>query len=178
MIDTIGRQLDIEEYFKQGGIKLELYAANKAGEPLDKTIAGTVYNDINGLANNQIDGSPTDKAGEQQLYMHLLMEHKGKYHHTGSTFPIKSDGTFSFDGLQADTKYRLILSIKPEPIEASTPIPSWKFTGETDGVTLPSDGRPDGVLDINLQDNDMKLLRFGIKRSAVLRSNRHITTKL
>lgn len=152
--------------------------SGKCDEPLNKTIAGTVYNDPNGLANGQIDGTATDKAGDQQLYMHLLMDdHKGNFIHT-SVIKIESNGTFSFSDLQADTKYRLILSTKPDAVEASTPIPSWKFTGETDGATPLGDGMPNGVLDINLQEDDMKQLRFGIKRSAVLRSNRHITTKL
>lgn len=151
--------------------------SNKCGTALNNKISGKVFDDRNELTGG-IDGTPIGKAGSRRLYIHLLLKDTNdNYVHTNVIKPVADDGTFTIGGLDEKADCRLILSTEDTAVEESTRIPGWKFVGET--YDTPShDGTPNGVLDVKLNSADITTIKFGIKRSRVLRSNRHITTKL
>lgn len=151
--------------------------SNKCGTALNNKISGKVFDDRNELTGG-IDGTPIGKAGSRRLYIHLLLKDTNdNYVHTNVIKPVADDGTFTIGGLDEKADCRLILSTEDTAVEESTRIPGWKFVGET--YDTPShDGTPNGVLDVKLNSADITTIKFGIKRSRILRSNRHITTKL
>ena len=156
------------------------YTLNSAqcGTPLDRTISGKVFDDRTGLTDG-INGTPIGKAGRHRLYVQLLLKQAdGTYLHTNVIKPVADDGKFSIGGLEPTAECRLILTTADSSVEVSTRIRNWKFVGETDGIALPHDGTPDGVLEVKVNSADITTIRFGIKQVSVLRSNRHITTKL
>ena len=139
-------------------------------------VTGTVYHDT--TDNGKIDGMPISTAG-RQLYIHVLKEQAGTYKPTNKKVAVDTYGQFSIDGLTLNQKYRLVLSTSENPVTGSTPIEGWKFIGEATG-DKPSDvdGTADGMLDITAGVGDLSNLRFGIKQLSMLRTNKHITTKM
>ena len=141
------------------------------------SLEGTVFDDQNGLSDGAVNGNPIGSVDGQQLYIHVLMLKKGSYQHVGTRTPVGANGRFAIPGLSANSKYRLILTTSEAPVTSSTPIQRWNFVGEYYQNTG-SDGTPDGVLELNVGTGSMLDLRFGLRRAAALRTNRHITTKL
>lgn len=161
-------------------VRYNLNAA-KCGEDVGELVAGTVFNDADGLDNNSIDGTPIGMASGKQLYIHVLMEQAGVYEHTGIVQKVESNGTFSINNLVYNGKYRLVLSTEAAPVATSASVEGWKFIGEAKGdQTADIDTTPDGMLNLVAGEGDQTKLRFGIQqlKPTFLRSNRHITTKL
>lgn len=152
--------------------------ANLCGTEIgDITLAGSVFNDKNGLTNGVIDGTPIQQVSKRPLYIHVMMKLSGTLFHLGTRTPVDADGTFSIAGLAPNIDYRLILTTKEQTQVQSSPIAGWSFVGESTSNSG-SDGTPDGVLIVPASNKNQLDLRFGVKQRFALRSNRHITTKL
>lgn len=155
--------------------------ASKCDQDLTEVVSGTVYNDDN--ENGKIDGTPIDKVDTKPLYIQVVEDKGGgTYAHTNIIQKVESDGSFLIDNLITEKKYRLILTTSPTAVNTASTIPSWSFVGEATGDQASDvDGTPDGMLDFVAGEGNQMDLRFGVKKQkspAVLRSNRHITTKL
>jgi hypothetical protein len=148
------------------------YVSASFKEPILQIISGTVFNDKDGLVDNNISttlesvgpvSNPTTNAGGL-LYANLI---------SGglviATMPIENNGAYLFNGVAPGT-YTVQLSTnqgvvgQPQP---ATALPAgWVNTGEFNGVGAGSDGSVNGVsAPIVVIANDIKTdNNFGIQR--------------
>lgn len=129
------------------------------------TITGTVYNDINGLTDNQIDdGSGVN--GLSNLWVVAVNQSTHKV--VEATAVSQFDGTYTL-GLMTNATYNLILisaSTPPATGDAAPPasLPvNWTNTGENLGAGIGDDGTVDGILEVNFTGSDITDANFGIR---------------
>ncbi|TCJ17793.1 hypothetical protein EPD60_06295 [Flaviaesturariibacter flavus] len=95
-----------------------------AAQPLsDLLITGTVFDDVDGLTDGRIDGTPISDAGGR-LYVNLVDVQSGVV----VSSKLLSNGTFSFgtaDGLRSDVaNYQLVLAASPAATTPGLPAPA------------------------------------------------------
>ncbi|GAA4337673.1 hypothetical protein [Flaviaesturariibacter amylovorans] len=128
-------------------------------------ISGTVYNDFNALADNLINGTGTNLAG--QLYVNAL----NGSNVVVATAVVAADGTYVITGLGNGT-YTLQLSNVQGTVTAAAPattLPSgWAYVGE--GTAAAGDGTPNGLQSVTLTSNGVAGANFGIDGKPVANS--------
>lgn len=126
------------------------------------TISGNVFNDINGLTDNIVNGTPVNNLSGNTFSVCL----------TGSDGKVKAtttltNGTYSFTNVTPNTSYSVVLSNYPG-VPGSTP-PSTTLTGsvintgEHIGAASGNDGMPDGIILVAMGANSVSEVNFGVK---------------
>jgi uncharacterized repeat protein (TIGR01451 family) len=127
-------------------------------------VAGTVFNDANGLSDTTVNGLPTT-AGVTTLTAYLV-DSAGK---VVGVSAVASNGTYLFSGV-SNGSYSVVLSNVPGvAVGAASPGPSlppgWVNTGENLGTASGSDGTPNGTLgSIVVSGANVVNANFGIEQ--------------
>jgi hypothetical protein len=123
------------------------------------SVSGKVFNDINGLTNNRIDGSGSNCGG---LYA-ILVDGDGKVY---ASTTVAADGNYSFGNVVIAATYNVILSTTAGVVGSTAPaasLPSnWVNTGEYLGSGTGSDGTPNGSLALAISSASITDVNFGI----------------
>ena len=137
-------------------------AAGTANVPFTAlTVNGNVFNDVNGLTNNLVDGTGTNGGGVNAI----LIDGSGNV--TGSV-AVAAGGAYSILNVSAGT-YSVRLSTTAGIIGAAAPAASlpagWVNTGE--GITTAGDGNVNGQTNtFNLTTANISNVNFGIEQPA------------
>jgi len=126
-------------------------------------IAGNVFEDLNGLDDNTVNGIGTNAGG---IHVNLVNPVDNK---VIASIPVNVDGTYSFgpnDGVESFTDYLVIVTPAEvtvgNPLTSSTlPVP-WASTGENLGAGPGSDGVPNGILAVSTTTGAVENANFGI----------------
>lgn len=133
---------------------------------LPASISGRVFNDLNRLTDNTVNGTGTNAGG---IFIQLVNP-VGDI--VVASLPVNADGTFTFtaaQGVQIDSNYRLILSATPVTVGAvlttsSLPVP-WYGIGENLGAGAGSDSTVDGILAVSTTVGLVEHANFGIAQA-------------
>ncbi|RQO29939.1 hypothetical protein DBR32_13550, partial [Taibaiella sp. KBW10] len=127
-------------------------------------ISGNVFNDVDGMTDNMVDGTGINKPSGQQLYAYLLNS-AGLVIDAAT---VTTTGSFTFNKAAANTTYTAVISTTNAAIGSSNPsvaLPSnWVNTGEFMGSTAGSDGTPNGLLSVSLGTASISNANFGIEQ--------------
>ena len=133
----------------------------------DLTIAGTVYNDVNGGTNSAIDGLATGTPGGTQVYATLV---SGAGNVLGSV-AVASNGTYLLgtgNGVQTSTSFVVVLSTLAgtvgSPVTASVPA---GYVNTAEGTATAGDGTPDGRTSVAVATAPVTGVNFGVEKLAV-----------
>lgn len=138
--------------------EVEDYAIN-----ITPSISGNVFNDANGLNDNQVNGTPINAAGGTQLYVSL---------YSGaaliSTIPVAADGTYQFGNVTLGTTYTVVLGTNAIA-NASSPFAGtgtggWQSVGEDCCDNTGDDLSPNGSLTITAGPTNSNNANFGIEQ--------------
>lgn len=128
------------------------------------SIAGTVYNDVNGMTDDLVNGigigevTDADGTTTYPIYANLL-DASGD---VVATVPVNSNGTYTFangnDGTTGvvlpNTNYVVQISTNPGVVGAPAPVvdlpENWVHTGENIGSAIGDDGTPDGMIPVSV----------------------------
>ncbi len=127
------------------------------------SITGNVFNDLNRLADNTVNGTGTNGGG-----IHInLVNPVGDI--VLASIPVNVDGTYSFtqaNGVQINSSYRLVLTANAVTIgatlTASTLPAPWFNTGENLGAVAGNDGSVNGILAVSTTVGVETQANFGI----------------
>ncbi len=140
------------------------------------TISGKVFNDVDGLTDNLIDGAGTN-AGV--LYVNLVNPSTGA---VIASIPVNSDGTYTFtpsNGVQANTSYSIILTAAEQTVgatlTAATLPTGWTTTGENSGTGTGSDGTANSILSVTTGTTNVTDVNFGIEQLPTAGSGEYTT---
>jgi hypothetical protein len=134
--------------------------------PFTLSISGNVFNDIDGLNDNMVDGSAINNPAGVQLYANLMDNNNVVL----ATTPISATGTYSFSELTASTTYNVLIDTLANTIGATlaaadADLPTnWVHTGDTIGTGTGSDGTPDGLLNVPVATVNVPNVNFGIEQ--------------
>lgn len=121
-------------------------------------ISGTVFNDVNGLKDNIINGTGTNAGGLNAILVDTLGN-------VAAVTPVAANGTYSFTGL--NPKY-FTVRISTNSGTVGNPAPAlvlptnWVFTGE--GTTPAGDGNVNGITASPVVLADVSGVNFGIEQ--------------
>jgi hypothetical protein len=134
------------------------------------SISGNVFNDSNGLSSpdNTVNGTPVDgtdidavTSGQQPLYASLILGGS-----VISTMPISALGAYEFTDIPAGN-YAVVITTNPAG-SLNSDLPSgWGYTGDHIGTNAGGDGLTDGNLVVNLIDQSVNEVNFGINQVPV-----------
>jgi protocatechuate 3,4-dioxygenase beta subunit len=114
------------------------------------TLAGTVFNDTNGLTDGTVNGTGTNLAGA--LYVNLLNAASNVL----ATVAVAANGTYSFANISGGSDI-LQLTVNAGTVGLAAPataLPAgWVNTGEFLGTGAGNDGNPNGLLAVSLSGN-------------------------
>lgn len=156
-------------YLRGNGGALNWNTANHAGDrwmlgvslPETISLSGNVFHDTTN--DGTVNGPPINMPGGTQLFANLVDPVTGNI--MGSA-PVAPDGTFTFNGIPANTNIRVELSTIAGTALAQAPprtLPfGWQNTGENHGTAPGTDGTPDGALSIAVGNTDVTNANFGI----------------
>lgn len=140
------------------------------------TISGKVFNDVDGLTDNLVDGDGTNAGG---LFVNLVNPATGA---VIASIPVNSDGTYTFtpsNGVQVNTSYNIILTPAVQTVGAtltSASLPSgWTTTGEILGTGTGSDGTPNSILSVTTGTTNVTNVNFGIEQLPTAGSGEYTT---
>lgn len=131
------------------------------GVSIDKPInvTGNVFNDVNGLSDNTINGIGTNLSGV--LFVNLI-DTAGK---VVAASPVASNGSYVFEAI-GKGNYTLVLSTTQGIQGLTAPLPTlpstWINTGENLGNTIGNDGAVNGILSLLIDTLDIQFANFGI----------------
>ncbi|CAH1001835.1 hypothetical protein LEM8419_02743 [Neolewinella maritima] len=126
------------------------------------SISGTLFVDANGLTDNTVNGTPTNKAGTTTLYANLVQAGV-----VDKRSVIAPDGTFEFLG-DFSGDYEVQISVTQGTIGQAPPpqaLPgTHRFVGDKLGTGSGSDGTPNGRLTLSgiVAGNSVTDVTFGI----------------
>jgi hypothetical protein len=128
-------------------------------------LSGNVFNDLNGLTDNIVNGTGIGSPSTTQLYVNLLDA-------TGTTViatvPVGAGGTYSFSGIPGNTNYIIQVSTNQgtvsQPAPATALPTNWVNTGENIGAGTGSDGTVNGLLPISVLGADIINVNFSIEQ--------------
>jgi hypothetical protein len=128
-------------------------------------ISGNVFNDVNGLTNNIVDGTGTGLPSGTQLYANLL-DAAGTT--VIATVPVNADGTYQFTGVPGNTTYNVQISTNQgtptQPTPVTTLPTNWVNTGENLGAGTGNDGTVNGLLPVTVTNINVTNANFGIEQ--------------
>jgi gliding motility-associated-like protein len=127
------------------------------------SVTGTIFNDVDGLSDNIVNGTPTNAAG--MLFMNLV----NTLNQVVASKAVAANGTYTFaeaDGLTVNTSYKLILTNGAKTpgatLSAATYPSGISSTGENIGSGLGNDGKIDGILNVDTNSGSLTDANFGI----------------
>jgi hypothetical protein len=134
-----------------------------AGAFQQASIAGNVFEDLNGLTDNTVNGTGTNAGG---IFINLVDPTDNT---VIASVPVNPDGTYLFDdgdGVEINTSYLLILTSNLQTVDAvltvsTLPLP-WISTGENLGAGAGSDGTVNGILAVSTTVGALTQANFGI----------------
>ncbi len=124
------------------------------------SISGTIFEDF--VIDGNVDSANTIADDNLKLFVTLLND-KGEII---TSVPVLKEGKYLFDqasGVNAHTRYRLVLS-KDANTTSSTLPRGWHYAdGENvNSLGRGNDGKADGMIDVEVQEIDLKEVDFGI----------------
>jgi hypothetical protein len=132
-------------------------------KPVVIEIAGTVFDDLNGLTDDTVNGTGTDAGG---LYATLV---NPATHVVIVSVSVATNGVYRFDatnGVATNTAYEVILTQAMQPVGSTltnATLPTgWVSTGEHVGAGPGSDGTVDGMLMVSTTADGVREVNFGI----------------
>ena len=142
------------------------------------TIAGNVFNDVNGLTDNIVNGTGTNLSGS--LYVNVV----DSSNMVVASAAVASNGTYQIINIGSGT-YSLVLSTTQGTQGNAAPAASlptgWVNTGEHVGAGAGSDGNTNGILPLIISSHSVTNANFGIVQcssivAATISTNSIITT--
>ncbi|MDR7834013.1 hypothetical protein [Riemerella anatipestifer] len=146
-------------------MEISVYSTLCGGPISQASISGYVFNDLNGLDDNTVNGTGIGVADGTQLYITAYTaDENGENGTIITTVKVNSDGSYTIPGLVSGRFYKLIVTTNPLGAEDSTSsLPSgWVSTGENIGVGVGNDGKVDGQLVVYSLSEDNA--NFGIRK--------------
>lgn len=126
--------------------------------PIVPGITGNIFNDIDKLNNNTVDGSGISTPNGTQLYVSLL--YNGNI---VSTVSINSDGSYEFlDNVDDNTNYTIVLHTNPAGSTTPSLPTNWVNIGENQGVAPGNDGNINGIITVSVGVVLETQVNFGI----------------
>lgn len=162
-------QTDLPNYISLTPNTVEVTLTPGEDETVDYTdaqfasITGNVFNDLNRLTDNTVNGTGTNAGG---LFINLVNP-------TGNlviaSIPVNADGTFTLtqaNGVNINSNYLLVLTPTVRTVgtvltASSLPSP-WISTGENLGTGIGSDGTVNGILAVSTTVGGLSNANFGI----------------
>ncbi len=118
---------------------------------------GTVFNDVNGLSNTNVDGTGTNVGGV--LFVSLI----NASNVIVATSPVAADGTYSFNNIVAGN-YTLVLHQTAAGSTVASLPSGWVNTGEDCCDFIGSDGLTNGILSVVVGSTSVANMNFGIEQ--------------
>ncbi|MEJ8597519.1 fibronectin type III domain-containing protein [Riemerella anatipestifer] len=146
-------------------MEISVYSTLCGGPISQASISGHVFNDLNGLDDNTVNGTGIGVADGVQLYITAYTaDENGENGVPITTVKVNSDGSYTIPGLVSNRFYKLIITTNPLGAQASTSsLPSgWVSTGENVGAGAGNDGKVDGQLVVYSLSEDNA--NFGIRK--------------
>ncbi|NNJ55297.1 MAG: T9SS type A sorting domain-containing protein [Bacteroidia bacterium] len=132
--------------------------------PFTLEISGNVFNDLDGLEDNTVDGTGINTPSGTQLYANLV-DASGN---VIDTVMIAADGSYSFDSIMEGTTYRVVLDTLAQTIGGAVVtggLPSnWVKTGDNIGTGTGDDGTENGDLTVAVGTENVLNINFGIEQ--------------
>jgi hypothetical protein len=132
-------------------------------------ITGTVFNDLDALADGNVDGTGTNAGG---MYINLVDPSTNQ---VIASIPVNSDGAYTFtveDGVLPNSNYDLILTATeqtPGQLLTTSSLPAgWISTGEDCCDNIGSDGNVNGKLSVSTGTTGVTNANFGIQITSTL----------
>ena len=135
--------------------------------PALPSISGNVFNDVNGLTDNTVNGTPVNGTALPQpggspipLYASLIQNNN-----LIATVPVTSSGTYSFPNV-ANGSYVVLLTTNSGGSTSASLPSSWVNTGENLGTAAGNDGSPNGNLSVSVSGGtSVTNANFGIRQA-------------
>lgn len=128
------------------------------------TISGKVFNDVNGMTDNNVNGSGIGLTSSLQLNAYLVLASGGTI---VDSVPVATNGTFVFENASGNTSYVVMVTTANVAIGGNSPaltLPSgWIYTGEKLGSGTGSDGNANGALAVTVTNSNVTNARFGME---------------
>ena len=129
----------------------------------DLTIAGTLFNDVNGLVGGgSIGGFATGTPGSTQAYVSLV---NSTTNTVVATATVAANGTYSFgtaNGIVAGTSYNLVLTTASGGSLTASTTSGYGFIGE--GTASTGDGTPNGIVVLGAVSANVPAANFGVEK--------------
>ena len=129
--------------------------------PSTYNLSGNVFNDLNGLTDNTVNGAGLGNPAGTTLYANLISAGN-----VSQTIAVNTNGSYSFSGVPAGS-YTVQISINQgsvgQPSPATNLPATWSNTGENIGTSTGSDGTPDGNLAVTVVAANISDINFGIQ---------------
>ncbi|MCU7615807.1 thrombospondin type 3 repeat-containing protein [Chryseobacterium sp. PBS4-4] len=131
--------------------------------------SGNVFNDINGLSDNTVNGIGTNAGGVNAVLYNTT---------TGAVsqvVPVNLNGTYALSGLLG-MGYTIVLTTA-NPVIGSTMLPTsilpnnWTSVGENIGTTTGNDGTVNGIIPLGTPTSGLTNVNFGIDERPTANNN-------
>jgi LruC domain-containing protein len=126
------------------------------------SLEGNVYNDINGLTNNLVDGDALSETDGSQLVINLVDDQNKVVR----TTTVAADGSFRFDGAPLGS-LQLQLGLISGTIGQTPPtvalLPEWAYVSDVAG-TAATPANNLGIISITVGASNISGLNFGIQK--------------
>ncbi len=126
------------------------------------TISGNVFNDVNGLTDNTVNGTGTNAGGLNAI---LYDNTTGK---VAASVPVAANGSYSFDATPGDAFTVYVTANTAAVGQTTVPVVAlptgWVNTGEHLGSAAGNDGTVDGVLLVGTVNTAVTDVNFGIEQ--------------
>jgi hypothetical protein len=126
------------------------------------SLSGNVFNDINGLTDNTVNGSGLGNPAGTTLHANLISAGN-----VSQTIPVNANGTYSFSGVSAGS-FTVQISTNAGTVGQPTPVTllptGWVHTGEFVGTSAGNDGTANGNLSFTVSAN-LTDINFGIQEA-------------
>jgi len=127
------------------------------------TVSGTLFNDVNALTDNDVNGTPIGMPSNTPIYA-TLVDPSGN---VVATTQVGSNGTYSFPNVPANTTYTVVLSTVAGVVGNPAPtvdLPTgWMTTGESPNNST-SDGTPNSIQTVVVGTDNVPNIDFGIQQ--------------
>ncbi|WP_153797328.1 beta strand repeat-containing protein [Foetidibacter luteolus] len=126
------------------------------------TISGTVFNDLNGMSDNTVNGAGYNGGGSLNAVLINATANT-----VAAIAAVATNGTYSFTNADAGN-YKVQITTSTATVGAAAPavvLPSgYVSTSEKFGTGTGSDGTPDGILTLGTISANTSNVRFGIEQ--------------
>ncbi|WP_010134664.1 SdrD B-like domain-containing protein [Ochrovirga pacifica] len=132
---------------------------NNPTNPIVPGITGNIFNDVDKLDDNTVDGLGISTPSGTQLYVSLVDSSNSIL----STIPVNSDGTYEFlDDVEKNSTYTIVLHTNSNGTTSPNLPSTWNNTGENQGVAAGNDGSVNGIISVSVATTVETEVNFGI----------------